>query len=95
MLLSLLRSSPAATAGTSTSAPRCSTSPATSSARSPRSPPPSSSSATGWTPIDPILSVLVALLVLRAAWTVVRASGHILLEATPEGFDAAAVAARP
>lgn len=47
--------------------------------------------ATGWTPIDPILSVLVSLLILRSAWAVVRDSGHILLEATPPGFDAAAV----
>ena len=49
--------------------------------------------ATGWTPIDPILSVLVSLLILRSAWRVVRDSGHILLEATPPGFDAAAIAA--
>jgi len=46
---------------------------------------------TGWTPIDPILSVLVSLLILRSAWMVVRDSGHILLEASPEGFDAAAI----
>ncbi|MCK8465130.1 cation diffusion facilitator family transporter [Aliiroseovarius sp. S1339] len=49
--------------------------------------------ATGWTPIDPILSVLVALIILRAAWHVVRESGHILLEAAPEGFDRRKVAA--
>ena len=42
---------------------------------------------TGWTPIDPILSVLVALLILRSAWSVVRESAHILLEGAPEGFD--------
>ncbi len=42
---------------------------------------------TGWTPIDPILSVFVSLIILRAAWTVVRESGHILLEAAPPGFD--------
>ena len=47
--------------------------------------------ATGWTPIDPLLSVLVGLLVLRSAWVVVRRSAHILLEGTPEGFDAAHV----
>lgn len=47
---------------------------------------------TGWTPIDPILSVLVALLILRSAWSVVRESGHILLEGAPYGFDARAVA---
>jgi cobalt-zinc-cadmium efflux system protein len=46
---------------------------------------------TGWTPIDPILSVVVSVLILRSAWSVVRASGHILLEASPEGFDAAAI----
>ena len=47
---------------------------------------------TGWTPIDPILSVLVALLILRSAWAVVRESGHILLEGAPRGFDRRAVA---
>ncbi|MEX3011208.1 cation diffusion facilitator family transporter [Hoeflea sp. TYP-13] len=44
---------------------------------------------TGWTPIDPILSILVALLVLRAAWSIVKKSGHILLEGTPENVDPA------
>ena len=48
---------------------------------------------TGWTPIDPILSVFVAALILRSAWRVVRESAHILLEGTPADFDAAAVAA--
>jgi cobalt-zinc-cadmium efflux system protein len=48
--------------------------------------------ATGWTPIDPLLSVLVACLILRSAWSVVRDSAHILLEGTPAGFDAAAIA---
>jgi len=42
---------------------------------------------TGWMPIDPILSVLVALLILRSAWFVVRRSMHILLEGTPEDVD--------
>lgn len=47
---------------------------------------------TGWTPIDPILSVFVAVIILRSAWHVVRRSGHILLEGAPEGFDARKVA---
>jgi cobalt-zinc-cadmium efflux system protein len=47
----------------------------------------------GWTPIDPLLSVLVAVIILRSAWTVVRDSGHILLEGSPPDFDAAEVAA--
>jgi cobalt-zinc-cadmium efflux system protein len=42
---------------------------------------------TGWTPIDPILSVFVALIILRSAWHVVRESSHILLEGAPDGFD--------
>lgn len=42
---------------------------------------------TGWTPIDPILSVLVALIILRSAWLVVGDSGHILLEGVPEGLN--------
>lgn len=43
--------------------------------------------ATGWMAIDPILSVLVALIILRSAWHVVRESGHILLEGAPHGID--------
>ena len=42
---------------------------------------------TGWAPIDPLLSILVTLLILRSAWFLVRESGHILLEATPRGLD--------
>src|SRR3546814_9418467 len=38
---------------------------------------------TGWMPIDPLLSLLVGLLVLRSAWLVVRESAHILLEGRP------------
>ncbi|WP_289069540.1 cation diffusion facilitator family transporter [uncultured Aliiroseovarius sp.] len=48
---------------------------------------------TGWTPIDPVLSVLVALIILRSAWKVVSESGHILLEGAPTGFDRRKVAA--
>jgi cobalt-zinc-cadmium efflux system protein len=42
---------------------------------------------TGWTPIDPLLSVLVALIILRSAWFLVRESGHILLEGAPDHLD--------
>lgn len=48
---------------------------------------------TGWTPIDPILSVLVSLLILRGAWTITRESAHILLEGAPEDADAENVGA--
>ncbi|MEQ8750157.1 MAG: cation diffusion facilitator family transporter [Amphiplicatus sp.] len=42
---------------------------------------------TGWTPADPLLSVFVALIILRAAWRVVKESAHILLEGAPENLD--------
>ncbi len=45
----------------------------------------------GWTPIDPLLSVLVAALILGSAWKVVRQSAHILLEGTPEHVDVEAI----
>lgn len=38
---------------------------------------------TGWTPIDPILSVLVSLLILRSAWSLLSGTLHILLEGAP------------
>ena len=40
---------------------------------------------TGWTQADPLLSMVVALILLRAAWRLVNESGHILLEGTPRG----------
>jgi len=39
---------------------------------------------TGWTPIDPILSIVVAVLILRSAWKLLAKSLHILLEGAPE-----------
>jgi cobalt-zinc-cadmium efflux system protein len=42
---------------------------------------------TGWMPIDPLLSLLVAALILRSAWTLLQRSGHILLEGAPEWLD--------
>lgn len=43
---------------------------------------------TGWMPIDPLLSVLVALIILRSAWKVASEAGHILLEGAPHEIDA-------
>ena len=40
---------------------------------------------TNWTPVDPILSIIVSLLILRTAWKLLRQSLHILLEGVPEG----------
>lgn len=42
---------------------------------------------TGWMPIDPILSIGVAMLIFRSAWHLVKRSAHILLEGAPEWLD--------
>lgn len=42
---------------------------------------------TGWTPIDPLLSILIAVIIVRSGWKVVAASGHILLEGAPHELD--------
>ncbi|CBA20133.1 CDF family zinc transporter ZitB [Erwinia amylovora] len=42
---------------------------------------------TGWTPIDPILSILVSVLVLRSGWRLIKESGHELLEGAPQHID--------
>ncbi len=47
----------------------------------------------GWMAADPILSVLVAVLVMVAGVRIARQSGHILLEGTPEGLSPPDIAA--
>ncbi|HET7636591.1 MAG TPA: cation diffusion facilitator family transporter [Candidatus Limnocylindria bacterium] len=42
---------------------------------------------TGWTPIDPIVSVVIAALILPRTWTLLREAVDILLQATPRGVD--------
>lgn len=42
---------------------------------------------TNWTPIDPILSIVVSMLVLRSAWSLLRESLHELLEGAPASLD--------
>jgi len=42
---------------------------------------------TGWTPIDPLLSILITLLILRSAWLITKDAGHILLEGAPGDLD--------
>jgi cobalt-zinc-cadmium efflux system protein len=49
--------------------------------------------ATGWLPADPLLSVLVAAIVLIGAWRLTRDSAHILLEGVPSGVDISEVEA--
>ncbi len=55
---------------------------------------------TGWTPIDPLLSLAIALLIVRSGWLLLRRSAHILLEGAPDWLEidelrAAVTAAMP
>lgn len=47
---------------------------------------------TGWTLVDPLVSLAIAVLVVTSAWAVLRDSTAILMEATPSGVDADAIA---
>lgn len=42
---------------------------------------------TGWTYADPIIAVLIGLWVLPRTWTLLRASGHVLMQGVPDGLD--------
>ncbi|QDQ26754.1 cation transporter [Chitinimonas arctica] len=46
---------------------------------------------TGWAPIDPLLSLLVALLILRSTWNLVLQSSHMLMEGVPAHLDLEAI----
>ncbi|HEY3543657.1 MAG TPA: cation diffusion facilitator family transporter [Gaiellaceae bacterium] len=48
--------------------------------------------ATGWNRFDPIAGILVAALMLRSAWSLLRESGRIFMEASPAGIEPADVA---
>ncbi|MFO1313840.1 MAG: cation diffusion facilitator family transporter [Burkholderiales bacterium] len=43
--------------------------------------------ATGWMPIDPILSLAVALLILRSTWQLLKQSTGVLMEGVPGHLD--------
>ncbi len=47
--------------------------------------------ATGWTPIDPILSIVVALLILRSTWRLLRQTTDVLMERVPSHLDYVAI----
>ena len=47
--------------------------------------------ATGWNRFDPIAGLLVAALMVRSSWSLIRESGRIFLEASPAGIDPDAV----
>jgi cobalt-zinc-cadmium efflux system protein len=43
---------------------------------------------TGWERVDPLVSILIAVLVLASSWGILRESTEILMERTPSGIDA-------
>jgi len=47
--------------------------------------------ATGWTRADPVAALLVAALMLRAAWGLLRDSGRVLLDIAPAGLPVEAI----
>jgi cobalt-zinc-cadmium efflux system protein len=42
---------------------------------------------TGWWPADPLISVLIALLILPRTWSLLRGALDVLLESAPAGLD--------
>jgi cobalt-zinc-cadmium efflux system protein len=46
---------------------------------------------TGWLPIDPLLSLGIAVLIAIGAWRIVRETVNLLMEGTPAGIDITAV----
>lgn len=48
---------------------------------------------TGWDRFDPIAGLLVAALLIRSSWTLLRESGRVFLEGSPSGIEPAEVAA--
>lgn len=46
---------------------------------------------TGWTPMDPILSIGISVLIAVGAWRIVRETTDILLESTPKDINLSAL----
>ena len=42
---------------------------------------------TGWTPIDPVVSIVIGILILWSSWGLITQTVNILLESTPEDID--------
>jgi cobalt-zinc-cadmium efflux system protein len=45
----------------------------------------------GWYVVDPLFSILIALLIIWSSWTLIRESTNVLLEGTPSHINLAAV----
>ena len=49
---------------------------------------------TGWNIIDPIIGLVIALIILRSTWDILRESIRLALDGTPEQFDIEDIASR-
>ncbi len=49
---------------------------------------------TSWTPIDPLLSMLVSILVILAGVRITQRAGHILVQGSPDGLTSAIIRSR-
>lgn len=47
---------------------------------------------TGWLWVDPLVGIVVAVVIVRGTWGLLRESGRLTLDGVPAGIDAAAVA---
>ena len=47
---------------------------------------------TGWSWVDPLMSVLIGILILFSSWRLLKSSLHILIEGVPEGMSSAEIA---
>ena len=45
----------------------------------------------GWTWIDPVVSLLIAVIIVAGTWSLLRKSLHLLFDGVPEGLDSASI----
>lgn len=50
---------------------------------------------TGWTPIDPLLSLVTAVLILRSTWRLLARTIGVLMEGVPSHLDYEAIGSAP
>ncbi|GMT41895.1 MAG: cation transporter [bacterium] len=49
---------------------------------------------TGWTIMDPVISIFIGVLIIRSSWSLLRDSIHVLMEGTPRHLDVSGIIER-
>ena len=49
---------------------------------------------TGWTIVDPAVSILIGILIIRSSWVLLKESLHVLMEGAPKGYDSVEITAK-